>query len=540
MKNYCRIVAVALVLLFGCPSGAAVAQISAETAGSYDHFFGYVQACISGDLDRAMSYWHPADIANAARLGIRRRDGNPRIDCDSPLWSFIDAIRDSTAAYRFGPPAMLATGRFAGHASIMLVVEAPQGRGRKQYLFDQGPNGGWLLTRHERLLMEQGPATSGRLVSVLERRPAAPWTLPAFLLENLDAAAAEMIELLALPAARAGEIEADKLHYMLADPSTVEYVAGDTSTDGALMASGIVLTPHPYDTHDLAKLVIQAWIQDLPLGTLPALKFGLAAHLGGLRGWHPAALDRWGRAAVAAGAVTIDELLAWNGHDSAPRDVTAAAAAFAGLLREGYGPDALRAAYEFCSGSSQDVANRPVEEIKRRLQKGLKTDWTTLADRFDAWCRAGRQPALPPAELNTDELSGLAATARQTLGTLDVRIVAHGGRIFVLAAAAAAPVHAALVFGGGESETQPNALYAEHFPAVVYRGETHALVLTPHGTRLYDYRRQIVIAHHCEDIWPGERTGLRYLRNDGTALAVEVPADLLPSLIDWRLLVPAP
>lgn len=526
--------AVAALLAATLLAGPARAQVAENTAtrGVFEHFFRYAKAALDGDLATVLASWHQDDLAAADRLGTVYQGEAPKVDGDSPLWTFVTALRDSAFGYRFGPPVILQTGPFAGHASLMLVVD-PRGpnRATKQYLLEPDGHGGWLLARHERLLADRGPRTPGRFVTVAERRPGAPWTLPPHLTENLDAAVAAMAERLAMPPARLADLERGRFDYFLASPDVVAYIAGAPTVGVAILPSDAVLTSHPHHTHELAHLIVNAWLESPPLYTLPLLQEGLAVHLGGRWGRDPRVLDRVGRATIAGGAASLDDLLARADFHALSPDLTyPLAGVFCGYLLDAHGPDGMRAAYLAVCGSLDEVASWKAADVKHRLADALQRPWDDLAAGFAAWLADE-----PPAGIAPVDPSRGKGGREQRVGGLRARLTRDGDQDGVVVTSRQKEVaRAALIFGGDGAEAAPNALFQEHFPGRAYRGETHALILTPDEARLYDYRREILVALHSEGFWPSDGAAQPYARDGGRTLSVALGAGLLPDDA-WRL-----
>jgi len=537
MFSRCRptILIAALVLMVSASAGRA--QVDPAAAGVFEHFLTYATSAVAGDHAAARACWHPDDLAAATRLGLAYAGEAPKVDLDSPLWTHIEAIREDAFSHRFGPPTILQSGPFVGHASLMLVVD-PRGpnRATKQYLLEPDGRGGWLLARHERLLAERGPGAAGRFVTVFERRTGAPWTLPAHLLPNLDAAVAEMAARLGGTTRFLDVLQHAQLHYLLVDPPTVDYVAGAPTMGVAMLPTDMVVTSHPHHAHELAHLLVNAWLEGPPLYTLPLLQEGLAVHLGGRWGRHARVLDRLGRTLLLEGQVPLEQLLARDDFQALGPDMTyAPAGVFAGFLLDAFGPEGLRAAYLAASGTLTEVASWSSDDAKQRLAAALQVSWDDLAAHFAASLHGGDAPGLQPVDDAWLAAASALEGPEQRRQGLRARLLHHEGLAGVLIDTDSGPASAALLFGGSDPDAQPNPLFAEHFPGTDYRGETHALILTPAEARLYDYRRQLLLALHSEGFWPSDDTGRPYVRDDGRELAVTVAPDLLPAAVDWAL-----
>jgi hypothetical protein len=540
------------VLLAGLvPSSAAASAEQQALTACFSHFAGYVRSVGAGDLERAATFWRPSDLEAASRLGIAHpREMLLKVDSDSPLWAVQPTLLDSVRAdYTFGPPVRLQSGPLAGNVTIVLQVHGDDGRRTKQYLFQPDGEGGWLLASRARWIAEQGPGTPGRFVRVFERRPGMPWSLPPHLVADLDAAVETMAGRLELSPDRLAVLEREKLDYLLAAPPVVAYLAGGPTVGVANLQVDMVVTHHPHHAHELAHLLVNAWLGEPPLWTIPLLQEGLSTHLGGRWGRSARVLDRVGRQALQSGLVTLDELLAAADFRVRSADLTyAPAGVFAGFLREVHGADGLRDAYLAVSGTADEVGGWSAAEVRRRLGEALGMPWEEVAAAFAAHVAApdgpaGLRPA--PARWPGDD-GGTDVLLRSP------RHVVRGGAgadevLRLEFTAAAGAVDAAILIGGatgGDAAEEAagsagNPLFAEHFPGRTYRGETHALIVDRHEARLYDYRRLTLVALHSEGFWPGDAAA-PFARRDGSVVAVEIAGDVAPPRDGWTLVDRAP
>lgn len=561
----CLLVAIMILAGVGLAARTVDGAGSADrTRAAYAHFARYLETVGAGDLEGAAAFWRPEDVAAARRLGITHPGARRlKVDADSPIWQVQHTLLDSALAdYKFGPPVDLKAGPLAGN--VVLLFRAYRGARRldRQYLLQPDGQGGMLLASRPRWVAEQGPGTPGRWVTVFERRPDRPWELPPHLLANLDAAVDGMLDRLAVPAARRELLAAQKLHYLLAAPAVVEYLAGAPTVGVANLQVDMVITHHPYHVHELAHLVVNFWLEEPPLHALPLLQEGLATHLGGRWGRSPRVLARVGRHALRTGLVSLDDLLARQAFHARSADLTyAPAGVFAGFLLDTHGAGATRAAYLALSGDLEEVAGWSAAAVRARLAAALGTSWEELAARFATSLQADRDPVAgivpaPPPVLWPDrphpfsvQLRVLeagtrtAAYYRDTTGALHVSVVSADG-----------PMDAALLAGGeagaggGEAGGEAGAggaaatgvgaapgLFAEHFPARPYRGETHALILDRHEARLYDLRTETLVALHSEGFWATGDTDAPYANADGRRVAIRLAADLDLPAEGWVL-----
>jgi hypothetical protein len=321
-----------------------------------------------------------------------------------------------------------------------------------------------------------------------------------------------------------------KLGYLLLDPADVERLAGAPTVGVANLQQDVVVTSHPCHAHELAHLVVNAWLQDLPLYMLPLLQEGTAAHLGGRWGRHPRILDRVGRTTLTGGLVTLDDLLTRDAFLRQPADLTyAPAGVFAGFLLRNHGPTGLRAACLAVSGEAATVSSWSADQIRTKLATALGTTWDELAGAFARWLAAPASAGIRPGTVSaTVPVVGTLAGEHLRIEIADD---ASAGEVGVAIDASEDAPAGAILFGGNadaradESAMPANPLFAEHFPGLAYTGQSHALIFTRDEAKLYDYRLQMLVALHAEGFWPSTT----YAAAGGGGLRFAVARDLWPT-----------
>jgi len=341
-----------------------------------------------------------------------------------------------------------------------------------------------------------------------------------------------MADRLDLDPGRLATLERQKLHYLLAAPDVVEYLAGTPTVGVANLQVDMVVTHHPHHAHELAHLLVNVWLQDVPLYTLPLLQEGLATHLGGRWGRAPGVLARVGRTSLSSGVVALEDLLTSRGFRAFSADLTyAPAGVLAGYLLDEFGAGGLRRAYLACSGTLEEVDRWSADEVKARIAAAVGEDWEEIVAGFERHLEVdGAARVLAPSPVG-------AATGRMTatLSSGQLRLEAAEGedRVRLRLQSADGPARAAVLFGGRDEPGGDDPLFAEQVPGRPYRGETHVLVLTPQEARLYDLRTRTLVGLHSEGFWPGDD----YAVDAGATLRLDIAPGILPSL-DVAILLP--
>jgi hypothetical protein len=504
--------------------GAPTHGTDADELGACSRLLSdYIAAVRLGDLAQAASCWRRADVVSADRLGIRYRQMPLKVDGDSPLWLHARALRDGRAACRAGTP--VAVPGPAPRVTQALVLGSDADTVRFTYHFAR-EDGRWRLTSPVALAQagrDVATATQIRLVDV--RAAAVSGEVLDRLVVSLDSCVADIAARLSLDDAVRGRLVAGKLGYLLADPDEVARLASAPTVVVANLQQDVVITSHPCHAHELAHLVVNAWLSDLPPFMLPLLQEGTAVQLGGRWGRHPRVMERLGRTTLSDGWVALDDLLTRDGFLAQPADLTyAPAGVFVGFILEQYGAAGLRAACLAAGGDAESLSRLDADAVQARLAGALGTDWAKMAAAFAAYAARPVSSGIAPGWTMKDDAAATRLAAGDLRVTIDDADLTAPVGISVQAADGGSP-QGAILFGGGPVDAPVNALFSEHFPGRTYRGETHALIFTRDEAKLYDYRLQMLVALHAEGFWPSDS----YVVQDGAGLRLRVDRSLWPA-----------
>lgn len=486
----------------------------------------YIADVLAERIEPAARRWRSADVASAARLGIRYPEAPLKVDGDSPLWLRVQDLRAGRMTCRTEPPQPFPGSGASPTATAAIVLQDGPDTLRFTYHFAR-EDGRWLLASPVALACGDGVGATSRFIRLVDRRTAPATAAEAkLMLAALDSCVSAAAAALDLSADDLGRLERGKFGYLLADPDDVARLASAPTVGVANLQQDCVVTSHPCHAHELAHLVVGAWLQDLPLYMLPLFQEGIAVHLGGRWGRQARILDRVGRTALAEGWVALDDLLVGADFRSRPADQTyAPAGVFAGFLLETHGARGWRAACLAASGGGDSADPPDADSIRKDMARALATDWPSLRRAFDRYLMtpvgSGVRPGLDTRAPQAGRvLSGPRLTV-EIFGADDAPEIG----ISVRARAGAGLSGGAILFGGGDADAPANALFSEHFPGRAYGGETRALIFTKEEAKVYDYRLQMLVALHAEGFWPSPD----YLDEGGTCLRFRVDGSAWPN-----------
>lgn len=507
------------------PRGAAAQPpVPADLTACDSLLAGYVQTVLAGDQAGAAACWRPADLATSTRLGITFTDAPLKVDGDSPLWLRREALQTGRLAVRrerpqpgSGAAAEAGGADDPGAVRQDLSFMADADTIHFTYHFRRTA-GTWRLASPVALARE-GDGVAGRYVVLHDIRTARAGTSPAAAVAMLDSCVEAMADRLDLSETDRERLQRGRLGYLLADPGTVTRLAGAPTIGVANLQQDVVITSHPCHAHELAHLVLAAWLRELPTYMLPLLQEGVAVHLGGRWGRHPRVMERVGRVTLADGWVTLDDLLTRNGFQALPPDLSyAPAGTFAGYILDTYGPSGLREACLAAAGDLTTVTRLDGAGVQGRLACALRSEWPRIAADFNRHASRPVASGIAPG-------AGAAASANPKAlldgerCRVEISIDVDTVSIAIDPAGTGDLAGGALTFGGDGRAMPANALYAEHFPGREYHGESHALLFTTEEAKLYDYRLQSLVALHAEGFWPS--TGYRGRPGGGIRFRVD-------------------
>lgn len=489
------------------PSGGAVLAVEA-----------YIAAVQEGDEAATRCLWSAPYLAEASALGIRY----PGVICPWDLASPVTADQrlGRRAVYRVEAPVL------DGGTGVVTVVRTAGGT---PAVHDYGvvwENGAWRLADRIWLAGRSWP----------ERRTIYT-RLRGEDVEGLDPAACTALDheverqagLLGAGPEHLAEMAAAGIPYYVTDDATVAALTGYPTRGMANLAAGAVISSDFPHFHEMAHLVANAVLGEIPLHTHPLLQEGLACRLGGRWGRAPAAILYTGWFHLDLDLITVAEVLTWEGfHRSTagPDGSYAVAALVVDLVRERAGWDGVRRLYRQCSGPPQTLQSWTAPEVARLVLDacGLSGDVaaleTAVREHAARWRRCGLWPGVDVTrDLHWRRLEGARGT---------VAVARHEDRWLVGVAARDYPFLVTLdgpLPDGGGTGSVPGRLFAEQWPQREREGARWGLVCRPDNVGLYDYATNRLVS-----TWVAGFSGEDPLEDEpslGLTFAVAVPDELV-------------
>ena len=335
-------------------------------------------------------------------------------------------------------------------------------------------------------------------------------------LNELDRFVVETAAQLGVGEDRLADLHRIKVPYYLADEATVAELTGYPTKGMADLAGGAVISSHFPHFHELAHLLVNWSVGEVPLYTLPWLQEGVACRLGGRWGRSPEVILYMGWVNLDMQMVTTADILTWSGFRQAPTGPNATygvSALLCELVIGEAGWPALLDLYRKLSGGLEVVAGWTERRVADAVGCACGwTDPTTVPALTDSvlrhsrcWRRCGIVPGppadAPPAELIT-EADGVRI--RRVGPALEVSV---GGDTWPIV----------LLFddrsGTPRGRTAPgvSTLFQEHLPDADWQGERWGLVCRPRNVGFYDWGTNRLlgtwVADFSGDVLPTDEHG---------------------------------
>jgi hypothetical protein len=459
-------------------------------------FEKYLSALKAGEWHIAESYWHPDQVRAARRLGIEYDGIRAKYDCASPMIGALDFIREGAIGVEIRD--ILNRGEWVELRVALTGAQDPVTV--SYYLVQDGM--GWRLASLPFLASRQWPVRETEYARVLCNDST---RLNREALRRLDRCIESIGRSLEIPPERMEWLADEKIDYYLCDDETMDRLVGSAAQGMTDLQFDALITRHLPHEHELAHLLFNYALKDLPLHTMPCVQEGVAVCLGGRWEKSPEAVFMLGRFALAEGFASVEEVLTFSGfhfESGAPDLSYAVSGLLCRFLIEGYGIKRFKRLYRALSGSSAAVREMSTVQIKAAVAENCGSAWEDIQRKFaEFWPQfqfTGLCPGLPE-EARTDlchlKSPNLAVTIQSSAANI----------LFEIEAGVRDPNGVILV---GDStppieSSYSSRLFTRHLPHAEYQGERYGIWFTDQEAGVYDYHTNILVAKYVRTFSPG-------------------------------------
>lgn len=337
----------------------------------------YVRHVVSEDWDEAKKYWDPQIMERSDRLGINLTDIVAKYDCGSPLIYSLEMIRSENIKV-----SVVSTKDYGNYSTgTVQFVSGPDTVNYVYYLTNN--NRMWKITSPLYFFTSDWQSIQTRFANVYFCDST---KLNSDALREIDECVERVCQMINVDAARMNLLENIKIDYFLCSKDDIKLLTGYDAKGITNFQYDAIVTQYLPHYHELAHLLFNFSLKEVPLYTLPLIQEGLAVAVGGRWGKSPRVVMQLGPTIIRENLCQLDNLLTRKefNQEAGPADITyPIAGIFADMLLKQFGIECFQDIYLQLSGSSEEVNNMAGDFVISIIEKFCRTDWGTIKRRFD-------------------------------------------------------------------------------------------------------------------------------------------------------------
>jgi len=451
----------------------------------------YFDMILFGNYEPARALWLDGCTRKAGRLGIEYESIPIKADMNSPVIYDFERLRP------FLPDALyenavvdsgLIRWRFGAYLESEEITH-------DYYLYlDNGYF--WFVPPYYKATMDW-PVTESRYFR-FHIKPGLDSLTNELAVKSLDSLVDRLAERIAIPSERLDLLAREKLdYYLCADADEVSRLTGRKERGIYDPAFDAVITSFMPHFHEVALFLVNFKLQKLPPATVPSLRGGLAAWLGGRWQRAPEVVLDFGEYILKYDVIALDSVLDPGGlTDPVNAEIAFPISAWlAEYLATSLGLDKFFELYRELSGDFRTVAALPGGEIKEMIIAATGTSWENFLADFHEHVDAcgGECGLIYPGRVRTDrplvDSGGLKIAASKKWLQVEYDVRDSVNREITVLFGPADDMHG-----------KRSILFSDQFgDRIPYESWRYGLKLDKNEIGLYDYATNRIIAKYVDD-----------------------------------------
>lgn len=524
----CAPILLSIILLLSPSAGA---QQNSEDLLALELMNNYLDLIRSGNFESALGLWDPKALEQAHRLNIRFENIPIKPDCNSPVMYDSDRVKEF---FYNAIQSLAVIDSLAGIRRLRFSVQLGAEKIEYHYYARRMGQNYWLIFPHN-YYAENWPVKESKYFRIHIN----PQQLKYYnerAASNLDNFVEKTSARLALSTESLRYLATAKIEYYLCQSEQeVAVLSNGPGAKGVYhIASDAIISmifPH---YHEVAHLLVNYKLQEIPLYTAPFLQEGLAVYLGGR--WQRSAevMIHFGKYILDQGIVEIDSVLLENDSLSEVSSDIAypVAATLNDYLLNSCSPDQYWRLYRSLSGDRRIIRTLTLDKVKETIQSVLGQNWS----QFDA----GFKKFLAERKARGGMISPGGLSGGKTIFKDDSVMVAIADKSLQVEALAdsAGKVDFSLLFGFDSTMAgKVSSIFEEHFPlGKSFEGYRFGIRMDKNEAGLYDYFGNQLLAKYVYDFDPSPE----YFDRGANKFAIHFDLRLLDGMLpdgkDFKIL----
>ncbi|HVP06932.1 MAG TPA: hypothetical protein VMS71_03745 [Candidatus Acidoferrum sp.] len=459
----------------------------------------YFDLLASGNFESAGYMWSQAAQDRSARFGIEYENIPLRVDCTSPIVRNLDLMRNYLK-----PPVKQAQNLEPKDYFRLDFSNLVKGRlVQHSYYVQRVGNTFWLIYPQD-YFARTWPVQETKYFRI-HVHPDRREYINSCLTEEADRSVERLSDSLGLTNEDLSLLAAKKIEYFYCptDSSVLDITGTSTKGEFDEASNDIISSEFPH-AHELAHLLVNLKLKQLPLSTLPLLREGLAVRYGGRWGKRASALMDLGSFLIKEKVVDVDSILTAPGFQSgAMTDIAyPVAGVFVSYLLQRMGQEKFYQLYRDLSADPAVLDTMNHIQLKRAFAQAVGVaDWTALLSDLDGFITRS-MPMTASAE------PGVSESGKTILKVSKITIVQDKEWLsFKFEGNAETPVEGNLLFGSDPRlKGQASYLFKEQYGNLQqFDGYRYGVRFDTNEAGLYDYGTNELVAKYIWGVTPSEK-----------------------------------
>ncbi len=358
---------------------AAEAQVSS----GIPTITAYFELLVTGNIESAGLIWTQAAQERSTRFGIKYADITLKLDAASPIVQNLQLMR-----HYLQPPVKSYQDLFDGAYQTLKYSAIVEGKKIEYTYYAEFDGQNYWLTYPQDIYSKDWPVLETEYLRIHVHPDVQKYINPINLGEA-DKFVERIIDSLGFGDYDIRHLQSVKIEYFYCDSDeTVKTITGRRTKGLYDKASSDIISAFFPHYHEIAHLLTDYKLRNLPLFVHPLFEEGIAVYMGGRWGKSTAALSPLGIFLYKEGITPLDSLLGYSNFKSNAESDLAypLAGIFTRFLIERIGYSRYLALYRKMSGSYDQVSAMPVDTVKVRVLRVLHiSDWDKFAKIFDEY-----------------------------------------------------------------------------------------------------------------------------------------------------------
>ena len=496
--------------------------VSAVKYGPEEVVAKYISAVISGDYNRAETYWVDEVVAKSRRLGIEYIAQPVKYDCASPIMLYLYRIANNEIQYDIQKTTYKET--YAA-VPVRLAVNTDT----LEYVYNLVERDGrWRLTLPFYLEQKDWQVIESEYTRL---HYSGPEQINNYAISRLDEFIEQIGRFFKISKKKMKRLRNEKIDYYLHDEEVIEHHTGHHIHGITNLQIDAIMTCYLPHYHELIHFLFNYSMEDLPLYTLPFIQEGLAVALGGRWNKKPEVVMQIGYTALMNDISSPDDILTYRGfYNAGSPDVSySLSGIFVKMLLDEYGLRRFKELYLSLSGSPLYIQSLTRNKIILLIESACRDNWPDIRKRFAEYVGRYHYSGLVPGgtgdgkpiiEKDSDNFE-LKIAEKDDFYEFSIRNkVGEPNGIILLD-------NVNLT----ESGDYKSRMYIEHLPDREYHGEDYGIKFDINEAGLYNYLTNVLTAKYVEAFSPDES----YLDKKSNTVRFRLSRTIIENLENFRI-----